>query len=104
MQQGEIRSRLDAGPVTAYVVVLSGPRYLAAKKGRAVVCRVVPGVVPEDFTSVHRVRYRDANGTDTIGVAVPDLIHWIPESGLGPVAGHVTDLPELLRTAGALFR
>ncbi|MFJ4654133.1 toxin [Nocardia sp. NPDC088792] len=95
---------MDAGSPAAYVVVLSGPRYLAAKKGRVVVCRVVPGVVPEDFTSVHRVRYRDEKGTDTIGVAVPDLIHWIPESGLGQVAGLVADMPELLRTVGALFR
>ncbi|MEG8182570.1 toxin [Nocardia terpenica] len=104
MQQGEIRARLDAGSPTAYVVVVSGQRYLAAKKGRVVVCRVVPGVVPEDFTSVHRVRYRDDSGTDTIGVAVPDLIQWIPESGLGPVAGVVSDLPELLRIVNALFR
>jgi hypothetical protein len=104
VQQGEIRPRLDAGSPVGYVVVLSGPRYLAAKKGRVVVCRVVPGVVPEDFTSVHRVRYRDSGGTDTIGVAVPDLIHWIPGSGLGEVAGQVTDLPKLLNTVGALFR
>ncbi|NNH72345.1 toxin [Nocardia uniformis] len=104
MQQGEIRPRRDAGPPTSYVVVLSGPRYLSAGKGRVVVCRIVPGVVPDDFTSVHRVRYRDPDGTETIGVAVPDLVHWIPESGLGEPVGTVSDLPALVNLVGALFR
>lgn len=104
MRQGEIRPRLDTGPHAAYVVVLSGPRYLSAGKGRVVVCRVVPGVIPDDFTSMHRVRYRDNDGTETIGVAVPDLIHWIPESGLGDPVGTVTDLPALQNLVTALFR
>ena len=50
VRQGEIRRRLDtAGPVPLYVMVLSGPNYLAANTGRVVVCRVVPGASPEDF-------------------------------------------------------
>ncbi|MFE6862041.1 toxin [Nocardia sp. NPDC057668] len=104
MQQGEIRPRRDAGQPISYVVVLSGPRYIAAGKGRVVVCKVVPGVVPDDFATMHRVRYRDENGVDTIGVAVPDLIAWIPESGLGDPVGAVTDSDALMRTVGALFR
>lgn len=104
VRQGEIRPRLDTGTTTPYVVVLSGPRYLSAGKGRVVVCRIVPGVVPDDFTSVHRVRYLDADDTHTIGIAVPDLIDWMPESGLGEPVGTVTDLPALVNTATALFR
>ncbi|MQY18722.1 hypothetical protein [Nocardia macrotermitis] len=41
---------------------------------------------------------------ETTGVAVPDLIGWMPESGLGEPVGLVTDMPALLRVVGALFR
>lgn len=67
-------------------------------------CRIVPGTIPDDFTSMHRVRYRDSEGTDTIGIAIPDLIDWMPESGLGDAVGTVADLPALMNTVSALFR
>ncbi|RDI61716.1 hypothetical protein [Nocardia pseudobrasiliensis] len=87
-----------------HVLVLSGPRYLAAGKGRVVVCQVVPGAVPDDFTSVCRVSYRDADGVDTIGLAVPDLIDWYPMSALGDRVGMVSDTTALIRLVEALFR
>ncbi|MFI9509474.1 hypothetical protein [Nocardia sp. NPDC052566] len=105
MRQGEIRRLVAAKSVAPiYVLVLSGPRYLAAGKGRVVVCQVVPGVVPDDFTSVHRVSYRDADGTDTIGLAIPDLIDWYPVAALGEPVGAATDTAAVVRLAEALFR
>ncbi|MGH8922502.1 MAG: hypothetical protein ACRD0H_29890 [Actinomycetes bacterium] len=105
MRQGEIRRLLaTASTVPLHVLVLSGPRYLAAGKGRVVVCRVIPGAVPDDFTSVHRIRYQPENGVDTMGLAVPDLIDWYPVSALGEPVGFVLDMGPLLRLVDALFR
>lgn len=104
MRQGEIRRLLaTASAVPVHVLVLSGARYLAAGKGRVVVCQVVPGAVPEDFTSVHRVRYQ-SDGVDTIGLAVPDLIDWYPASALGEPVGSVPDMAPVVRLVDALFR
>lgn len=105
MRQGEIRRLLaTTSVVPIYVLVLSGPRYLAAGKGRVVACQVVPGVVPDDFTSVHRVSYQPEAGVDTIGLAVPDLIDWYPASALGEPVGSVPDMAPMVRLAEALFR
>ncbi len=68
------------------------------------VCQVVPGTVPDDFTSVERVRYRDADGVDTIGLAIPDLIEWYPVSALGEPVGVVADTVAVVRLVEALFR
>lgn len=76
-----------ASTVPIHVLVLSGAQYLAADKGRVVVCQVIPGAVPDDFTAVHRVRYQPENELDTIGLAVPDLIDWYPVSALGEPVG-----------------
>ena len=104
MRQGEIRPLLaTASTVPIHVLVLSGPRYLAAGKGRVVVCRVLPGAVPDDFTSVHRVSYQPDGGVDTIGLAVPDLIDWYPASALGEPVGLVPDMGPVVRLVGALF-
>lgn len=105
MKQGEIRRLLATGSaVPIHVLVLSGPRYIAADKGRVVVCRVVPGAVPDDFTSVHRVRYQPEGGVDTIGLAVPDLIDWYPASALGEPVGSVSEMGPLIRLVDSLFR
>lgn len=104
MKQGEIRQLLSTGPnAPIYLLVLSGPRYLDAGKGRVVVCRIVPGSVPDDFTAVHRVTYQ-ANGVDTIGLAVPDLIEWYPVSALGEPLGFISNMAPMVRLAEALFR
>jgi hypothetical protein len=105
LKQGEIRRLLaTASTVPIYALVLSGPRYLAAGKGRVVVCQVVPGVVPDDFTSVHRVSYQSEGGVDTIGLAVPDLIDWYPTSALGEPVGSVLDMAPVVRLMESLFR
>jgi hypothetical protein len=103
VRQGEIRQRLDTSSVTAqHVLVLSGPNHLAAETGRVIVCRVLPGVVPEDFAGVHRIRYI-VDGVTTIGIVVPELITWLPRSGLSEPVGLVTDPRPVLNLVYALF-
>jgi len=103
VQQGEIRQRLDiASPLPQYVLVLSGENHLAASTGRVIVCRVLAGVSPEDFAGFHRVSYT-VEGVTTIGVAVPELIAWLPRSGLAEPVGLVTDTHALRTVVTALF-
>lgn len=105
MKQGEIRPLLaDISPTRRYVLVVSGPNYLAAGKGRVVACKVVPGVVPDEFTSVHRVSYRAEDGVDTIGLAVPDLIDWYPAAAMGEPVGHVSDMAPVIKLLTSLLR
>jgi len=105
LRQGEIRRLLaTTSVIPIHVLVLSGPRYLAAGKGRVVACQVVPGAVPDDFTSVHRVSYQPDPGVDTIGLAVPDLIDWYPAAALGDPVGSVPDMGPVIRLVDALFR
>jgi hypothetical protein len=103
VQQGEVRQRLDTAlPVPPYVLVLSGRNHLAGHTGRVIVCRVLPGVSPDDFAGFHRISYK-ADGVTTIGVAVPELIAWLPRSGLAEPVGLVTDMRPVLDLVHALF-
>jgi hypothetical protein len=104
VRQGEIRQRLDIGASlpSQHVLVLSGEHYLAAPTGRVIVCRVLPGVVPEDFAGFHRISYSVEDVT-TIGVAVPELIAWLPRSGLSEPVGLVADMRPVLNVVNALF-
>lgn len=103
MQQGEIRQRLDTGSaIPHYVLVLSNADHLAAPTGRVIVCRVLQGVSPEDFSGFHRISYTLA-GVTTIGVAVPELIAWMPRSGLGEPVGLVPDMRPVLSLVRTLF-
>jgi hypothetical protein len=103
VQQGEIRRRLDTvGPVPLFVMVLSGPNHLAGDTTRVVVCRVLPGASPEDFSGFHRVSYT-FDGVSTIGLAVPELIEWYPRSALSEPVGLATTVPACLRLVNALF-
>jgi len=104
VRQGEIRRRLDTVGVPWYVMVLSGPNHLAADTGRVVVCRVVPGTLPEDFVAgVQRVSYTDDNGVTTNGIAVPELIEWYPRSALSKPVGLATNVQACLSLVKALF-
>jgi hypothetical protein len=103
VRQGEIRYRLDTSSATPqHVLVLSGPSHLAADTGRVIVCRVLPGVLPEDFAGVHRISYA-VDGVTTIGIVVPELIGWLPRSGLSEPVGLVTDLRPVRTLVDALF-
>lgn len=82
--------------------MLSGPSHLAANTGRVIVCRVLPGAMSEDFAGVRRVSYT-VEGTATIGVAVPELVAWLPSSGLSEPVGLVTDMRPVLALVRALF-
>lgn len=104
MRQGEIRARLDRGvPGLFPMLVLSGPHHLAADGGRVVVCPVLPGVEPDDYAGVHRVTYNDPHGTDTIGLAVPELLTWLPASAFGMAIGYVRHMGPILATVRALL-
>lgn len=103
MRQGEIRERLDTGSaIPLYVLVLSNADHLAAPTGRVIVCRVLPGVSPADFAGFHRISYT-VDDVTTIGVAVPELITWLPRSGLGEPVGLVPDMRPVLNLVRALF-
>jgi hypothetical protein len=104
VKQGEVRKRLDmpAGVVFP-VVVLSGNAYNAAAKGRIVLCPVVPGVSSEDYRTVHRVSYTNGDGTDAIGLAVPEMICWLPVAALSEPIGLMKDMRPILGTVHALF-
>jgi hypothetical protein len=104
VEQGEVRRRLDTASSVPpqYVLVLSGANYLAARRGRVIVCRVLPGSNPEDFVGVHRIRYT-VDGISTIGIAVPELIAWLPRSGLAEPVGLVTDMRPILELVNDLF-
>lgn len=104
MRQGEVRKRLDmTAGVTFPVVVLSGNAYNEAAKGRVVLCPVVPGVSSHDYATVHRVSYANDDGTDAIGLAVPEMIFWLPASALSEPIGHLRDMRPILGTVNALF-
>jgi hypothetical protein len=104
VRQGEIRL-LNAVPAGSPppVLVLSGAAYNLAGKGRVIVCKIVPGSVPEEFTTVHRVVYTGADGTDVIALAVPELIDWFPVSALSEPVGLVRNMRPVLATVGSLF-
>jgi hypothetical protein len=85
------------------MLVLSGPSHLAADTGRVVVCRVLPGSVPEDFAGVHSVTYTNADGVSTIGVAVPELVAWLPRSALSAPVGLVANMRPVLTLVRSLF-
>jgi mRNA-degrading endonuclease toxin of MazEF toxin-antitoxin module len=103
LKQGEIRRRLDMPAGALFpVMVLSGKAYNKAAKGRVVLCPVVPGVSADDYATVHRVSYTD-NGTDTIGLAVPEMIFWLPVSALSAPIGFTKDMRPVLDTVQALF-
>lgn len=102
MWQGEIRQRLDLEtPTPQYVLVLSGNSYLSGPTSRVIVCRVLPGA-SEDFPGVQRVNYI-VSGVTTIGVAVPELMTWLPRSGLAEPVGLVTEMRPILGLVHALF-
>jgi mRNA-degrading endonuclease toxin of MazEF toxin-antitoxin module len=103
LKQGEIRKRLDMPAGALFpVMVLSGEAYNKAAKGRVVLCPVVPGVSAGDYATVHRVSYAD-NGTDTIGLAIPEMIFWLPVSALSEPIGFSKDMRPVLDTVQALF-
>ena len=84
-------------------MVLSGANHLAAETGRVVVCRVIPGAAPEDFTAVHSVSYTNADGMSSIGLAVPELVEWYPRSALSEPVGFLRDVRPVLNLVRALF-
>lgn len=104
MKQGEIRKRLDMPAGALFpVMVLSGEAYNKAAKGRVVLCPVVPGISAADYATVHRVAYTDDDGTDTIGLAIPEMIFWLPVSALSEPIGFTKDFRPVLDTVQALF-
>lgn len=103
MKQGEIRHRLDtSSALPDHVLILSGRNHIDARRGRVVVCRVLPGTSSQEFVGTHRVSYT-VDGVTTIGVAVPELIAWLPRSGLSEPVGLVQNMHPVLAVVHALF-
>ena len=84
MRQGEVWARADQ-PTQALIV--SSDMYNNAATGRVVVCPVIPGdPLPFDDYAA------DVGITDPIkGTVIPELIGWMPISGLSHLLGHIGD-------------
>lgn len=88
---GDIAPRRDTEQ-ELYVVVLSNVIHLAAGTGRVIACPFIPGRIPEEsLAMVVSVKQPD-------GVALPELIQWLPISALDAPIGSV-GVPALRETA-----
>lgn len=95
---GDIAPRRDTDQ-DLYVVVLSNAIHLAAGTGRVVTCPYIPGRIPDDsMAMVVAVKEPD-------GVALPELIQWLPIAALDDTIGNVgaAALRETAALAAALI-
>ncbi|MCA2244886.1 MULTISPECIES: toxin [unclassified Mycobacterium] len=90
IRPGDIVPRRDAKS-EMFVIVLSNPIHLAAETGRVITCPYIPGEIP-NATMAMVVPVADPNG-----VALPELVQWLPTAALdepigniGPTALHET--------------
>ncbi|OBB94616.1 hypothetical protein [Mycolicibacterium peregrinum] len=90
IRPGDIVPRRDTKN-EMFVIVLSNPIHLAAETGRVITCPYIPGEIP-NATMAMVVPVRDPNG-----VALPELVQWLPTAALdqpvgniGPTALHAT--------------
>ena len=74
-----------------FVIVLSNPIHLAAETGRVITCPYIPGEIPNATMAMV------VPVTDPAGVALPELVQWLPATALdepigniGPTALHQT--------------
>lgn len=81
-----------------YVVVLSNAIHLAAATGRVITCPFIPGEIPSDTMSVV------ATVRQPEGVALPELIQWLPAAALDEPIGNLgsTALAGISATVKAL--
>lgn len=84
MRQGEIWERGDR---PALALILSSDLYNEAGPGRVIVCPVVPGepIPAEGFTTDVPI------SSPLKGTVLPELIEWLPGSGLTHPRGAVSE-------------
>jgi mRNA-degrading endonuclease toxin of MazEF toxin-antitoxin module len=79
---GDIAPRRDTNH-EVYVVVLSNSIHLAADTGRVITCPYIPGQIPDTALAlVVRVGQPE-------GVALPELVQWLPTAALDEPIGNV---------------
>ncbi|PND54181.1 toxin [Mycobacterium sp. ENV421] len=79
---GDIAPRRDTNH-EVYVVVLSNAIHLSANTGRIITCPFIPGQIPDTAMAlVVAVRQPE-------GVALPELVQWLPASALDEPIGNV---------------
>lgn len=94
---GDITPRRDTDQ-ELYVVVLSNAIHLAAATGRFITCPFIPGEIPSG-TMAMIVTVQQPKG-----VALPELIQWLPVAALDKPIGNIGDaaLAETTSTVTAL--
>lgn len=93
MRPGDILPRRDARN-GIFVIVLSNPIHLAAETGRVIVCPYIPGEIPNATMAMV------VPVTDPDGVALPELVQWLPISALDEPIGNIG--PTALRETTAM--
>ncbi|HEX9834575.1 MAG TPA: toxin [Mycobacterium sp.] len=79
---GDIAPRRDSEH-EVYVVVLSNSIHLAADTGRVITCPYIPGEIPDRaMAMVVPVRQPE-------GVALPELVQWLPTAALDEPIGNI---------------
>ncbi len=82
IKPGDITPRRDTGQ-ELYVVVLSNAIHLAAGTGRVVTCPFIPGEIPTDTMAMVAIVQQPR------GVALPELVHWLPVAALDEPIGNI---------------
>ena len=82
-----------------FVIILSNPIHLAAETGRVITCPYIPGEIP-NATMAMVVAVVDPNG-----IALPELVQWLPASALDEPIGNIgpTALHETTQMVAALI-
>lgn len=78
---GDVAPRRDSN-TELYVVVLSNAIHLAAGTGRVIVCPFIPGGTTTGMAMV-------VTAPRPAGVALPELVQWLPEVALDQPIGNI---------------
>jgi mRNA-degrading endonuclease toxin of MazEF toxin-antitoxin module len=81
---GDITPRRDTDQ-ELYVVVLSNAIHLAAATGRVITCPYIPGEIPSGTMAMIVTTQQPK------GVALPELVQWLPVAALDEPIGNIGD-------------
>jgi mRNA-degrading endonuclease toxin of MazEF toxin-antitoxin module len=79
---GDVVPRRDVNP-EVFVVVLSNTIHIAANTGRVIACPFIPGQIPDGAMALV------VPTAQPQGVAVPELVQWLPTAALDESIGNV---------------
>lgn len=82
IRPGDIAPRRDTKN-DMFVIILSNPIHLAAETSRVITCPYIPGEIP-DTTMAMVVPV-----TNPTGVALPELVQWLPAAALDEPIGNI---------------